>query len=47
MSESASTRPAAEFDDRERDYRTVEPWAILTLVLGAVSVAAMGHRPPA
>jgi hypothetical protein len=41
MTDSAPTRPAAEFDDRERDYRTVEPWAIVTVVLGAVSVAAL------
>jgi hypothetical protein len=41
MAEFASTRHAAEFDDRERDYRTVEPWAIVALVLGAVSAVAL------
>ncbi len=41
MAESAPTRPAAEFDDQERNYRTVEPWAIAALVLGAASATAL------
>ena len=39
MSETASTDPG--LDEREGDYRTVEPWAVGGLLLGLASIVSL------
>ena len=41
MADSAPASSLANFDDPERDYRSVEPWAVGGLLLGLLSPAAM------